>query len=71
MNDRERAEYEALRATIRERGEISFFIHIGIERVGRYLQVLYEPDGRWEHTIMAYGKSYLGSAGSTWTHSTR
>ena len=25
--------------------EISFFIDIGIERVGRYLQVLYEPDG--------------------------
>ena len=29
MDDRERAEYEALRATIR----------------GRYLQVLYEPEG--------------------------
>ena len=23
--------------------EISFFIHMGVERVGRYLQVLYEP----------------------------
>ena len=88
MDDRERAEYEALRATIRERGtvrmwvilvglltwgalaigpwaagsrgaltlvpllaiaatfEISFFIHTGVERVGRYLQVLYEDQGR-------------------------
>jgi hypothetical protein len=88
------AEYEALRATIRERGtarmclilagllgwaalalalnafefqraatlvplmalaatfEISFFIHTGVERVGRYLQVFY--DDQWEATIMAY-----------------
>jgi hypothetical protein len=81
------AEYEALRATIRERGtarmclilagliawgaltlalnaseferavtlvpflvlaatfEISFFIHTGVERIGRYLQVFYENEG--------------------------
>jgi hypothetical protein len=98
------AEYEALRATIRERGtarmclilagvlawglltlalnalefdraasvvpltilaatfEISFFIHTGVERVGRYLQVFFEEgqDG-WEHTIMAYGRNNPGS----------
>ena len=97
------AEYEALRATIRERGtvrlcallaglvawaalclalnalefergvtlvpllvlvstfEISFFIHTGVERVGRYLQVFYEePTAGWEHTIMAYGQKNPG-----------
>jgi cbb3-type cytochrome oxidase subunit 3 len=108
------AEYEALRATIRERGtarmclilvgviawalctlalnasseferaatliplvvlvatfEISFFIHTGVERVGRYLQVFYEnapalsepPSGEskgWETTAMAYGQRNPG-----------
>jgi hypothetical protein len=91
------AEYEALRATIRERGtarmclilgglaawaafvlvlnaseleraatlvpllmlaatfELSFFIHTGVERVGRYLQVFY--DDEWENVVMAYGRN--------------
>jgi hypothetical protein len=109
------AEYEALRATIRERGtarmclilagiiawgvltlalnaseferaatlvpllvlaatfEISFFIHTGVERVGRYLQVFYEEGPAlsepqsgeskgWENTIMAYGQRSPGGA---------
>jgi hypothetical protein len=98
------AEYEALRATIRERGtlrmcvilagfivwgaltlalnaseferavtlvpllvlaaafEISFFIHTGVERVGRYLQVYYEENEGWEHTIMAYGRNNPGGS---------
>lgn len=103
MSDRAGAEYEALRATIRERGsvrlwlilvgllawgalalwlwaadgqgaltlvpflavaatfEISFFIHTGVERIGRYLQVYHEEDGQgWEHTVMAYGKNFPG-----------
>jgi hypothetical protein len=103
MIDRGLAEYEALRATIRERGsvrmwlilagliawgalaiglwaveaqgaltlvpflavaatfEVSFFIHTGVERVGRYLQVYHEEDGQgWEHTVMAYGKNFPG-----------
>src|ERR1700737_271083 len=43
--------------------EISFFIHTAIERVGRYLQVYFEEDGQgWEHTAMAYGQNFLGSA---------
>src|SRR5438045_4892008 len=89
LDETGKAEYEALRATIRERGtvrfcliwagfvawgalaigvwaaqaegaltmvpflalaatfEISFFIHTGVERIGRYLQVYYEhEDGR-------------------------
>jgi RsiW-degrading membrane proteinase PrsW (M82 family) len=102
------AEYETLRATIRERGsvrmwvilaglvawgaltlalnawefpravtlvpflilaatfEISFFIHTGVERVGRYLQVFYEDEAAssdwrgWENTVMGYGKNNPG-----------
>ncbi len=56
--------------------EAVFQIHLGVERVGRYLQVAYEerwaavapeagaaaPPG-WETTAMAYGKAYP-SAGS-------
>jgi len=111
MDDLGRAEYEALRATIRERGsvrmlvilgglmgwgalalglwaaqgqgaltlvpfmalaatfELSFFIHTGVERVGRYLQVWYEEAetdgdgaGGWERTVMAYGTRFPTSA---------
>jgi hypothetical protein len=38
-------------------------LHVGVERVGRYLQVQYEgrPDGpRWETTVMAVGPSLPG-----------
>jgi len=32
-------------------------LHVGVERIGRYLQVHYEPDGQgWEHAAMAFGK---------------
>jgi hypothetical protein len=100
------SEYEALRATIRERGtariwvvlgglaawgslailtgvtnvhesvsfvpllvlvaayEINFFIHTGVERIGRYIQVFYEEPARassgWETTAMKYGAKYPG-----------
>lgn len=95
-------EYNALRATIRERGttrvwivligtlgwaavalasaavatpplltlvpllvlattfEITFALHTGVERVGRYIQVFYEESGGmsgWEHRIMEFGRS--------------
>jgi len=43
--------------------EISFFLHTGVERVGRYIQVFYEEisgDG-WEHIIMLYGKHNPGA----------
>jgi hypothetical protein len=39
--------------------EITFALHTGVERVGRYIQVFYEePGGRagWEHRIMEYGR---------------
>ena len=99
------AEYEALRATIRERGslrlctvlgglvawgalvvavriadlqgalqlvpllilaatfEVNLFVHTGVERIGRYLQVFHEEaDGAlgWETTAMQYGSKYPG-----------
>ena len=47
--------------------EVSFFIHTGVERVGRYLQVYYEeasdaaaPIGGWETTVMRYGTKFPG-----------
>jgi len=99
------AEYEALRATIRQRGtarlwvvisgiaswgalalalsaielpgaallapfivlaatfEINFFIHIGVERIGRYVQVFFEEQPAsvgWETTAMSYGARFPG-----------
>lgn len=35
-----------------------FALHVGVERVGRYLQVFHETgDGAgWEHTVMAFGR---------------
>ena len=43
--------------------EINFFIHTGVERVGRYLQVFYEErEGAtgWETTAMNYGAKFPG-----------
>jgi hypothetical protein len=48
--------------------EAVFQIHLGVERVGRYLQVEYEEAAadkgaggpRWETTAMAYGSNYPG-----------
>jgi hypothetical protein len=39
--------------------EAVFALHVGVERVGRYLQVFYEtqPDEcRWEHAAMSFGR---------------
>ena len=34
-----------------------FSLHVGVERVGRYIQVCFEQDGRgWEHAAMAFGR---------------
>jgi hypothetical protein len=41
--------------------EINFFIHTGVERIGRYLQVFYEERAGsvgWETTAMAYGAKF-------------
>ena len=101
MTSREQDEYQALRATIRERGtarvcvfaggiaawaaatiataalastpvatllpllvlasvfEAIFALHVGVERIGRYIQVFHEADeagARWEHAAMAFGR---------------
>jgi hypothetical protein len=45
--------------------EISFFIHTGVERVGRYLQVYFED--QWEETAMAYGRNNPGGANPLFT----
>jgi hypothetical protein len=103
LNDLDRIEYEALRATIRERGtarlcavlagltawgalgvalratdlsgtvtlvpfvvlaatfEINFFVHTGVERIGRYIQVFFEERSGaagWETTAMNYGARF-------------
>lgn len=31
-------------------------LHVGVERIGRYIQVFYEEDGGWEHVAMAFGR---------------
>ena len=44
-------------------------LHLGVERIGRYLQVFHEPDppapgdARWEHVAMALGPRVPGAAG--------
>lgn len=47
--------------------EIVFATHVGVERVGRYLQVHYEaPPGelpRWEQVVMKLGREGLPSGG--------
>lgn len=39
--------------------EAIFALHIGVERIGRYLQVFYEAEeagAHWEHAAMAFGR---------------
>jgi len=41
--------------------ELNFFIHTGVERIGRYLQVFYEESAGitgWETTAMSYGMKF-------------
>ncbi len=38
--------------------ETVFQLHVGVERVGRYLQVAYEHTAGWETAAMAYGKAH-------------
>jgi hypothetical protein len=39
--------------------EAVFALHVGVERIGRYLQVFY--DDRWEATAMAFGQPLAGT----------
>jgi hypothetical protein len=44
--------------------EVNFFIHTGVERIGRYLQVFYEERAGaigWETTAMNYGAKFPSS----------
>lgn len=46
--------------------EINFFIHTGVERIGRYLQVFHEERTDslgWETTAMNYGARFSSGAG--------
>lgn len=47
--------------------EAAFALHVGVERIGRYLQVEYEgsPEGpAWEHTAMRFGAAPGPSVGT-------
>lgn len=41
--------------------ECVFSLHIGVERIGRYVQVFLEDGAGWEHTAMAFGRPFRGS----------
>jgi hypothetical protein len=43
--------------------EVNFFLHTGVERIGRYIQVFYEEatdSVGWETTAMRYGNKFPG-----------
>jgi hypothetical protein len=43
--------------------EAVFSLHVGVERVGRYIQVFLEEDGHgWEHVAMALGPPLKGTS---------
>jgi hypothetical protein len=37
-----------------------YALHVGVERIGRYLQVYFEEASGWEHVAMAYGRAFGG-----------
>ncbi len=41
--------------------ECVFALHIGVERIGRYVQVFLEDGAGWEHTAMAFGPPFRAS----------
>lgn len=42
--------------------EAVFSLHVGVERIGRYIQVFLEDDGQgWEHVAMALGPPLKGT----------
>jgi hypothetical protein len=43
--------------------ESVFSLHVGVERIGRYVQVFHEEDGTgWEHVAMALGPPLKGTS---------
>jgi len=48
--------------------EAVFSLHTHVERIGRYLQVFYEDEGRgWEHAAMGYGRQFGGGTDPLFT----
>jgi uncharacterized membrane protein (DUF485 family) len=41
--------------------EAVFSLHVGVERIGRYVQVFLENERGWEHAAMAYGEPLRGT----------
>src|SRR4051812_17605781 len=41
--------------------EAIFNLHVGVERIGRFLQVFHEGEFGWEHTAMAFGRPLKGT----------
>jgi len=41
--------------------EAVFSLHVGVERIGRYIQVFLEDDHGWEHVAMAMGSPLSGT----------
>jgi hypothetical protein len=42
--------------------EAIFSMHVGVERIGRYIQVFHEVEATgWEHTAMAFGRPLKGT----------
>jgi hypothetical protein len=46
--------------------EVVFTLHVGVERIGRYLAVFHESTtetARWEHTAIAFGRPAGAASG--------
>ncbi len=47
--------------------EAVYGLHVGVERIGRYLQVFFEETPGWEHVAMAYGQKFGGGTDPLFT----
>jgi hypothetical protein len=47
--------------------EAVFALHIGVERIGRYIQVFFEDADGWEHTAIAYSRAFRGGTDPLFT----
>ncbi len=50
--------------------EVVYALHVGVERIGRYLESAYEPDSatdtpgpQWEHAAHAFGRRFTDGTG--------
>lgn len=42
--------------------EAVFSLHVGVERIGRYVQVYLEEGAGWEHVAMRFGRPFRGGS---------